>query len=470
MSGGRVLSRMSGPMPQVPRQRTRSIASAVAPKQPPRRRLEIRYLDPHSLKASPIALRKPKKRQLEHLTQSLRKSDCVLPVLIDRDRWIVSGHGIVAAAKAISLEDVPTICLDDLSKEEARALRITINKIEEMSDWNKDVLKQELAFLIDYDLELATHTGFSSAEIDAILNGPDDQDDQLPEGPSDPVTRPGDIWCFEGGHRLGCLDALRTVSYVALMAGELAALAICDPPFNVRVQGHVTGRAGAREFAMASGEMTVREFTEFLATYMACLVRATRNGALLLQWMDWRHMTEMLAAGEAVHLSLLNLIVWAKTNPGMGSLWRSAHELCFVWKTGSAEHVNNVELGRNGRNRSNVWSYPGANAFSSREDRDGLGHVTPKNVAMIQDAILDVSRRGDIVLDCFAGSGTTLLAAHRAKRRGYGLELDPLYVDLAVRRIEARTKAPARLEATGRTFAETAAERGVATPARRRSR
>jgi DNA modification methylase len=221
---------------------------------------------------------------------------------------------------------------------------------------------------------------------------------------------------------------------------------------------------------MASGEKPSDEFIVFLRTYLDHLRANCRDGALLLQWMDWRHMGEMLAAGREAELSLQNLIVWSKSNPGMGSLWRSAHELCFAWKSGNAPHCNQVQLGRNGRNRSNVWEYPGANAFSSREDREGLEHVTAKNVAMIQDAILDVSRPGDIVLDCFAGSGTTLLAAHRARRIGYGIELDPLYVDLSVRRLEARTKSLARHAESGLTFGEIAAEREVAPRLRLRNR
>lgn len=459
------------PVPQMPRLRTRSVSSLVARKRVAlaTREHTLVYVSPHDLTASGIELRRGLPRRLEHLVQNLRRFGCVVPVLSDGAGRIIAGHGIVEAAKAAGLEKVPTIQLDGLSDAEARALRISINKIEELSRWDEDVLKAELAFLVEHDLELATFTAFTSAETDALLNAPDDPDDALPGLSTVAVSRLGDIWTFEG-HRLGCLDALKEASYAALMAGERAQLAICDPPYNVRIQGHVTGRKGAREFGMASGEMSAGEFTQFLSTYLVHLIRHTLNGALLLQWMDWRHMAEMLAAGDLAHLTLLNLAVWAKSNPGMGSLYRSAHELCFIWKSGDGPHINNVELGRNGRNRSNVWSYPGANAFSSRDDREGLSHVTPKNVAMIQDAILDVSRRGDIVLDSFAGSGTTLLAAHRARRRGYGLELDPVYVDLAVRRMEARTRAPARHAVSGLTFAEMAAERGVALSPRSRSR
>ncbi|MGA0594580.1 DNA modification methylase [Enterovirga sp. CN4-39] len=426
--------------------------------------MAITYRDPRELVPSSQTLRKPLKRRQEFLVQSLRRFGTVVPVLLDPQGKIVAGHGIAEAAKVAGLEAVPTTTLDHLSDAEQRALRISLNRLAELASWDDEVLRAELEFLVEFDIDLATHTGFSSAEIDARLDAPADPDDALPSLEKVAVSQIGDIWVFEGGHRLGCLNSLEAVSYEAVMARELAALALCDPPYFVPIKGHVTRRADARGFVMGSDATSREEAIAFLRIYLGLLRENCRDGALSLQWMDWRHMSEMLAAGEAVGLELINLIVWSKSNPGMGSLWRSAHELLFAWKSGTSSHVNNIELGRNGRNRSNVWEYPGANAFSSQDDREGLAHVTPKNVAMIQDAILDVSRRGDIVLDCFAGSGTTLIAAHRAKRRGFGLELDPLYVDLAVRRMEARTRAPARHAETGLTFAETATERASAPP------
>lgn len=398
----------------------------------------------------------------------MRRWGIVVPVLIDPRGRIIAGHQIVAVAQELGLATIPTIMLAELTDEEARALRIALNRIPELSSWDPKALRDELGYLAALDTDLVSFTAFSSAELDVILNlpGEGNPDDSLPAPLDQAVSRLGDIWVFAGGHRLGCLDALNSASYAALMAGELAALILCDMPYNVPIGGHVTSRSGAREFAMASGEMTLEDFTVFLRNAFELLSAHAKDGSLSLQFMDWRHMREMLAAGYAVYGRLLNLAVWAKTNPGMGSLWRSGHELCFIWKKGEAAHVNNVELGRNGRNRSNVWTYPGANCFARGRERDSLEHVTPKNVAMIQDAILDVSRRGDIVLDAFVGSGTTLIAAYRAKRCGYGLELDPAYVDLAVRRMERCTRAPARHAETGLTFAETAAQRGIVLPPR----
>ena len=243
------------------------------------------------------------------------------------------------------------------------------------------------------------------------------------------------------------------------MAGGVARVAICDLPYNVRIRGNVSGQAGARESAMASGEMTDAEFTIFLRTIFTNVGSHCIDGALSLQFMDWRHMGAMLAAGDSVFTELKNLCVWHKTNAGMGSLWRSQHELCFVWKVGTASHINNVELGRHGRNRSNMWEYPGGSSALRGSEAAAVAHATPKCVAMFADSIMDVTERGDIVLDATVGSGTTLVAAHRTKRCGYGIEIDPAYVDLAVRRLEALTKAPACHAETGETFAKVAARR-----------
>lgn len=437
-------------------------------------RLQIVYRLVEELKASPTQLRRYQKRHQEHLLQSIRKNDLILPILIDEDDGVVHGSQLLLAAKDLGCQEVPTVKLHHLSKEDVRALRIALHKLEELSSWDEDVLKSELQLIIDYDIDLVTHTAFSSAEIDALLYAPseatlDDPDDARPELGKEAISRRGDIWEFAGGHRLACMDALEAASYDALLQGELAGLIVCDPPYNVRVRGNVSSRKDAREFAMASGGMSRSEFEAFLRTSFELTSRCARDGALSYQFIDWRHAGEMRAAGEAVYSGLLNICVWAKTNGGQGSFYRSAHEFCFVWKIGHAQHLNNIELGRNGRNRTNVWSYPGANVPRSKRQRQDENHVTPKNVSMVQDVILDASQRGDIVLDAFAGSGTTLVAAHRAKRRGYGLEIDPLYADLIVRRMERITGTPARLIENGHTFSELALER-LSPPCRLRSR
>ena len=449
------------PLPR-PRVRTHSPApstSTVTLASAAALRIAIEYVPLSALQLPIVKLRKHSVRLQEQLPGSLRKFGFVLPILVDASMTVLSGVALLEAAKRIGLAEVPVVRIEHLGDAEARALSIALNKLTSLSSWDEAALKAEFEVLSSIDFELLSFTGFSCAELDVLTAAPEVKEDKE-DLRLDPVvvSSLGDVWVFAGGHRLACLDALDPASYATLMVGEQAGLVISDPPYNVPIRGNVTRRKDAREFAMAVGEMAPDTFTAFLTTTLQHAAAHAREGSLSLQFMDFRHMGEMLAAGHEVYGALFNLCVWAKTNPAMGGPWRSAHELCFVWKNGEAPHVDNVKLGKHGRNRSNVWSYPGAN---QQRDRGSEGHVTPKNLAMIQDAILDVSNRGDIVLDAFAGSATTLVAAHLARRRGYGLELDPAYVDLGVRRLQARTGAPARHGATGLTFAETAAQRGA---------
>ncbi|WP_456685541.1 DNA modification methylase [Bradyrhizobium sp. P5_C11_2] len=427
------------------------------------RRISVEYVPLDRLTAGNRALRRAGKRQQEALQRNIRRFGVVRPILVRRGGAVIAGHSIVEAAHALDLPEVPVTYVDDLSDDEARVLRLSLHKIEEMATWEAEALKVELTHVLDADPDLAVFTGFSTSEIDVYTGDVDaqaDKADALPgsaAGP--PVSQLGDCWVFKGGHRLICGDALDPDTLRRLMAQVRARLVLADPPFNVRVAGHVSGRASAREFAMASGEMTEAEFIAFLTTAFRNAAEHALDGSLALYFMDWRHAYEIMVAGREVYASFKNLIPWVKSNAGMGSLWRSQHELIFAFKLGSAPHVNNVELGRNGRWRSNVWHYAGANAFGRMRDEDLVGHVTPKSVALLHDAILDVTLRGEAVLDPFAGAGSTLLAAHRARRVGYGAEIDPVYADTAVRRLEAFTRAEAVLEATGRTFAQTRAER-----------
>ena len=269
------------------------------------------------------------------------------------------------------------------------------------------------------------------------------------------VSRSGDVWVL-GPHRLLCGNALDSASYETLMAGELAEMVFTDPPYNVRIDGNVCGlgRLHHREFAMASGEMTDDEFTKFLRTAFERLAANSAAGAIHFICMDWRHMAEMLAAGHAVYSEFKNLVVWNKTNGGMGTFYRSKHELVFVWKVGTAAHVNNFELGQHGRHRTNVWDYAGVNTMRAGRFEELAMHPTVKPVALVADAIKDCSRRNGIALDPFIGSGTTLMAAERTGRRARGIELDPTYVDVAVRRWQTYTGKFVRLSATGESFDE----------------
>jgi DNA modification methylase len=362
------------------------------------------------------------------------------------------------------MSQVPVIRLAHLSEAQKRALALADNKIALNAGWNPELLAQELQFLSEIDLDLdVTITGFAPAEIDLIIGDAameDPKADLLPPlADRDAcLVRPGDLWLL-GKHRLLCGDATDPAAYRQLMAGKKARLVFSDPPYNVPIDGHVCGSGSIRhrEFAMASGEMTPAAFTAFLEASFANLARHSVDGAVHFICMDWRHLREALAAGDAVYAQLLNLCVWAKSNGGMGSFYRSRHELVLVFKHGTAPHMNTIELGRHGRYRTNVWDYPGINSLGAERSELLRLHPTVKPVALVADAILDASTRGDIVLDAFAGSGTILIAAERTGRIAHALEIDPVYVETAIRRWEAYTGEAARHAPTGLTWEEIAA-------------
>ena len=291
---------------------------------------------------------------------------------------------------------------------------------------------------MDCDLDV-TITGFDFAEIDLIVNSDEeaapDPADELPTLPATAVTRLGGVWTI-GPHRLICGDATKPETFAALMGNVRAQMVFADPPYNVAIDGHVSGlgKNQHREFVQASGEMTRREFVAFLTGALRNLVDHSLDGSLHYLCMDWRHALEIQEAGETVYSELKNICVWAKTNPGMGSLYRSQHEFVYVFKAGKSAHINNIQLGRYGRARSNVWTYPGATSFGMSRDADLAMHPTVKPVAMIADAILDGSTPKGAMLDCFAGSGSTLVAAAKTRRVGYGIELDPIYCDVILTR------------------------------------
>lgn len=433
-------------------------------------KLSITNLPVAGLRPYPGNARTHSAKQIAEIATSIKAFGFNNPVLVDKNDTIIAGHGRVAAAKKLGLEVVPCVRLEHLSEAEKRAYILADNKLAEKAGWDRDILAIELQHLADLDLDFdITATGFEMAEIDLLLSDADadqaDPADAVPEvavGPA--VTQPGDVWQI-GRHRLICGDSTLSETYARLLAGERAQMVFTDPPYNVKIDGHVSGLGATkhREFAMASGEMSEAEFTRFLKDVFANLAGHAADGAIHFICMDWRHVGEVLGAATPVYSEQKNICVWAKTNGGMGSLYRSQHELVFVYKSGRAPHINNVELGRHGRYRTNVWQYAGANAFSATRDGDLAMHPTVKPVALVADAILDCSRRKGIVLDAFAGSGTTLVAAERTGRRGYGIELDPLYCDVIVRRLATVAGLEAVHAESGRTFSNLAAE--LATPA-----
>ena len=387
------------------------------------------------------------KRQLQQIAASIREFGFTNPILIDPDGSIIAGHGRLLAAKALGIAEVPTIALAGLSEAQKRALRLADNKIALGAGWDLDLLKLELGELavMDIDLDLSL-TGFSSGEIDVILEGAADPEDEvIPAVPATPRTRPGDIWIL-GEHRVGCGDG-RDHTFLKAVVGADARVdaAFLDPPYNVRINGHANARGRHREFAMASGEMSEEAFRAFLSDTLGACASVSRDGAVHFVCMDWRHLDDLSGVGEAIYGELLNLCVWNKSNAGMGSLYRSKHELVFVYRVGSAPHFNAVELGRHGRNRTNVWDYASVNSMAGSRREDLALHPTVKPTALVADAIQDVTRRGELVLDIFLGSGTSLVAAERTGRRFRGLDIDPAYVDVAVDRWSAMTGKEARL-------------------------
>ena len=432
--------------------------------------LKIVYRRIDTLKPDPANPRRHTKRQIRQIADSIETFDFNVPILIDGDDNIVAGHGRFFACRLLGITEVPTLCLDHLTPEQARAFRIADNRLTEISTWDDRLLAEQLRDLslhgLDFTLEA---TGFEVGEIDlriASLEEPPERDDDpadvvpgVSAGPS--LSKVGDLWDLDR-HRLLCGSALETPAFAALMGEEQAAMGFTDPPYNVPIEGHASGLGAThhRPFPMASGEMDSTEFTSFLCEAFRNLAAFSVDGSIHFVCMDWRHVEELLAAGRAAYGELKNLCVWVKDNAGMGSLYRSQHELVFVFKHGRNGHRNNVQLGRFGRNRSNIWHYPGANSFARCGEEANLLalHPTVKPVAMVADAILDCSARGDIVLDAFLGSGTTVIAAERTGRRCYGLELDPAYIDTIVRRWQALTGGSARHAASGRSFDDLARE------------
>ncbi|MEQ8441225.1 MAG: DNA methyltransferase [Alphaproteobacteria bacterium] len=423
--------------------------------------LRISEISPKRLTPYPRNARTHSKKHIRQIAESIKQFGWTNPILVDGEGGVIAGHGRLMAALELGLENVPVVAITSLSEAEKRAYIIADNKLAENAGWDPAVLAIELQSLLEVDIDLdITLTGFEMAEIDILIGEAADGGETEEEPPSvdrnrPAISKPGDKWEI-GRHRIMCGDATNANDAARLLGDEKAQMIFTDPPYNVPVDGHVCGlgKVRHREFAMASGEMTREQFEKFLKTAFLNLARSSVDGAIHFIFMDWRHIAEVMAAAGEVYDEFKNLCIWAKTNGGMGSLYRSMHELVFVFKSGTGAHINNVELGRHGRNRTNVWTYPGINSFGGDRNTELNLHPTVKPIALVSDAIQDCSNRGGIILDVFSGSGTTLLAAEKTGRRGYGLELDPVYVDVMLRRLQAATGQDAILHEDGRTFAE----------------
>ena len=432
----------------------------------------IESIEISKLKPARRNARTHSKLQTSQIAESIRRFGFTNPVLIDDDNHLIAGHGRVSAASGIGLTEVPCIRLSNMSAADKRAYIIADNKIALNADWDPEMLALEFQELIDLGFDVSL-TGFELCEIDQILidaegasQDPVRAEDDHPAPATVAVSRPGDHWIL-GPHALVCGDAKDPAVVAQIMGDDLADMVFTDPPYNVRIDGHVSGlgRTHHREFAEASGEMSKAEFTEFLRLSLGGAANVSRDGAIAFICMDWRHVGEVLAAGYSAFTELKNICVWAKTNGGMGSFYRSQHEMVLVWKKGSAPHTNTFGLGDKGRYRTNVWTYAGVNTFKSDRMDELASHPTVKPVALVADAIRDVSNRGEIILDVFGGSGTTLIAAEKTGRRARLVEIDPLYCDVIVSRWEKLTGKKALLSGTHQAFEIVRSARAAAKPA-----
>lgn len=432
--------------------------------------LTVEYRPISALRPYPGNARTHSPKQIKQIAKSIREFGFTNPILLDSADGVIAGHGRLEAARMLGMTEVPTIRLSAMTEAQKRAYIIADNKLAEKAGWDSEVLRIELQYLtsIEFDVEVI---GFNTGELDLVLSedgaASTTADDQVPpvDVSKPPLSQGGDLWLL-GPHRLLCGDATDPKSFASLMNGARAQMVFTDPPYNVEIDGHARGlgKTKHREFMMASGEMTRQQFQDFLYRSFALLAKHACDSAIHFVCMDWRHLREIVLAGELAYSELKNLVVWSKTNGGMGAFYRSRHELIFVFKSGTGSHVNNFGLGENGRYRTNVWEYPGVNSFGENRKEALEAHPTVKPVEMVGDAIKDCSNRGDIVLDSFMGSGTTLLAAERTGRVAYGLELDPHYVDITLQRYRRISNAPIKHMPSGKDLEDIARHRGVSAP------
>jgi DNA modification methylase len=440
----------------------RQIAGPIETNNPKVEMLAISLLTP-----DPRNARRHPDKQIAQLAANIRHFGFPIPIVADQHGVIVAGHGRWEAARKLGLSEVPVIRRHFLNPAERRAFALADNRLAELSSWDPEILSGELEVLFEGGFDIST-IGFSTADLDfAIVDDKDGETKRgatdridLPDPDEQAVSRVGDLW-LSGPHRLLCGDARDVGCWEQLLGEDRASLVFSDPPFNVKINGHVSGTGRAREFVMGAGELSPPQFTTFLRAGFRNCVRFSIDGSIHYHCMDWRHAREILDAADGIYDQFKQLVVWAKTNASMGTFYRSRHELVFVFKAGRGRHINNFGLGDTGRYRTNVVEYAGANTFRKGRAEDLEAHSTVKPTAMVADFILDCSNRGDLVVDPFIGSGTTLIAAHRTKRRGAGIELDPVYVDTALRRLAKIVGLSPVLAGDGRTFEEIAAARNV---------
>lgn len=407
--------------------------------------LKIRYVPPASLIDNPRNARTHPKKQIAKLKAGISRFGFLVPILIDGDNVIIAGHGRRTAALELGLAEVPVIVVSEMNEDDVRAFMHADNLICEKAGYDKAILRSELQYFADigYDMEI---TGLDTIEIDTILgidDAGDTAEDDIVALPSaePPTSRLGDFW-HVGQQRLIVGDCCNPLVVERLMGGERAELVFTDPPYGCRIENNVSGNGRVKhtDFVRGSGEEPLPEMAmNLLRPAFKNVVRHCQAGAIAFVCSDWRAAPHMLDAGEGVFEEVKNWIIWVKTNAGMGTFYRSQFEIILAFKVSPGKTINNFGLGEGGRHRSNVWTYAGANTFRKGRMNELVSHPTSKPRKLCADAILDCSRRGGIVLDVFAGSGTTLAAAALVGRRGYGVELDPKYADVVLRRLAEQT-------------------------------
>ncbi len=421
--------------------------------------LSIEYRDVSDLKEYGGNPRAHNRAQRRKLHVCLEKFGQIAPIIIDDKNVVIDGHAVLKAWAALGNDQIAVVVVRGRDEADVKALRLALNRISEDTKWNPTQLKAEIEGLVKIQYDLSV-TGFEQVEIDMTLatdvmpSGAVEDGVPAPNPSALAITKPGNLWLL-GPHRIICGDSRSPHTLTRLMGSTAAQMVFTDPPYNVQIQSiSGLGKHKHREFAMASGEMTRSQFTTFLQSFFDSTILHVADGGLIYVCMDWKHQRELLTAADNLGLQQLNLCVWAKSNPGMGTFYRSAHELIHIFKKGAAPHINNFELGKKGYSRANVWNYRGMNVPGAERDELLALHPTVKPLALVVDAIKDVTHRNAVVLDPFLGSGTTIIAAEATGRCGHGVELDPLYVDTAIRRWQSRTGEQAVLAGTNMTFDE----------------
>jgi DNA modification methylase len=430
------------------------------------RNLAVEYRPVDSIRFDPQNPRLHSRKQVRQIANSIKSFGFNVPVLVDSNLQVIAGHGRLLASQLLGMAEVPVIRLEQMSEHQRRAYMIADNQLAQNAEWDTKLLGEQLKILSEAEIEFNLDaTGFEMCEIDMAIEGlapanpskDDPADTILKSGIESQVTQPGEGWALDR-NRVYCGDARYDSAYSKLMEGRSAGMVFTDPPYNVPIDGYVAGfgKVHHHEFAMASGEMSSSEFVKFLTSVLSQLARNSIDGALQFICMDWRHSGELILAARSIDAEFKNLCVWVKDIAGQGSLYRSQHELVFVFKNGKGAHRNNIQLGQYGRYRTNVWQYRRVNSLARTTDENNLTdlHPTIKPVEMVADAILDCTARGDLVLDPFLGSGTTVIAAERTGRVCYGMELDPRYLDIIIRRWQKFTGLEAVHQGTGQTFAQ----------------